>query len=189
MDQSWASTRAGDAERARTADVVRAAYAEGRLDQDEHDERIARALSATTYADLRVLVADLPVGPVPLPTASIANPAGPDEGTEVTGERRSAPDAAFVFGSGLVAVVGLAATSGFGFPQLVSFVSAVFAVAAGHRALRRLLHVRSGPKGPRGWHLTAIGAGLGYVALLQVAIAVVSFVVLVVTGPAVPTGW
>ena len=58
---------AGSADRERTVGVLRAGFTEGRLTQDELDDRIARAYAARTYGDLWALTADLPVGPVPYP--------------------------------------------------------------------------------------------------------------------------
>jgi hypothetical protein len=58
---------AGSADRERTVGVLRAAFTEGRLNQDELDDRVARAYAARTYSDLWALVADLPAGPLPYP--------------------------------------------------------------------------------------------------------------------------
>src|SRR5690348_11670980 len=58
--------RVSDADRERVTARLRENFAEGRLDQDELDERISAALNAKTFADLRPLTADLP-GPVPAP--------------------------------------------------------------------------------------------------------------------------
>ena len=52
--------RAGDADRDTTIAVLREAFAEGRLSQDEFDERLERAHHARTYADLAQLTTDLP---------------------------------------------------------------------------------------------------------------------------------
>ena len=58
---------AGSADRERTVGVLRAAFTEGRLNQDELDDRVARAHAARTYGELWVLIADLPAGPLPYP--------------------------------------------------------------------------------------------------------------------------
>jgi hypothetical protein len=58
------AVRASDAERDRAAEVLRAAFAEGRLTRAELDERLSAAYAATTHADLRDLTGDLP-GAVP----------------------------------------------------------------------------------------------------------------------------
>lgn len=58
---------AGSADRERAVGVLRAAFTEGRLTQEELDDRVARAYAARTYGDLWALVADLPAGPLPYP--------------------------------------------------------------------------------------------------------------------------
>jgi len=52
--------RVSDAERQAVADRLGEHFAEGRLDQDEFDERAGRAMSAKTRADLSGLFDDLP---------------------------------------------------------------------------------------------------------------------------------
>jgi hypothetical protein len=52
--------RVSDAERADVADRLSKHYGDGRLDQAEFNERLDRALSATTRSDLTGLLADLP---------------------------------------------------------------------------------------------------------------------------------
>ncbi|MEV5613478.1 DUF1707 and DUF4190 domain-containing protein [Streptomyces sp. NPDC052225] len=59
------SMLAAHADRERAVDVLRAGFAEGRLPQVEYERRIERAYQARTVAELGVLVADLPQGPVP----------------------------------------------------------------------------------------------------------------------------
>lgn len=54
------SLRIGDVERDGAIAALARHFADGRLSQDEHEERTARALKARTGADLRVLFADLP---------------------------------------------------------------------------------------------------------------------------------
>lgn len=70
--------RASDAERDWAAELIRAAFAEGRLTPAELDERLAAAYAAKTRADLRDLTGDLP-GTVPAQTAADHGPltAGP----------------------------------------------------------------------------------------------------------------
>ena len=58
---------AGNADRERAVGVLRAAFTEGRLTQDELDDRVAQAYAARTYGDLWALTADLPAGPLPYP--------------------------------------------------------------------------------------------------------------------------
>lgn len=72
---------AGTADRERAIDVLRAGFAEGRLSQAEHAERVGRAHAARTCADLAELVADLPAGPsgmvMPYPVAPYPPPVPP----------------------------------------------------------------------------------------------------------------
>jgi Domain of unknown function (DUF1707)/Domain of unknown function (DUF4190) len=58
----YGNMRASTADRERVIDVLKAAFAEGRLTQDECEERVGQALSARTYAELAPLTADLPAG-------------------------------------------------------------------------------------------------------------------------------
>jgi hypothetical protein len=76
----YGNMRASTADRERTIDVVTAAFVEGRLTQEECEERAGQAFSARTYGDLATLTADLPAGQLgrlvpqlagyPAPTAS-----------------------------------------------------------------------------------------------------------------------
>ena len=52
--------RAADRDREGTAEMLREAYAEGRLDRAELDERTDAAFRARTWGELRRLTADLP---------------------------------------------------------------------------------------------------------------------------------
>jgi hypothetical protein len=54
--------RAGHADRDQTVNVLKAAFVQGRLAQDELELRLHQALTARTYADLRAVTADLPAG-------------------------------------------------------------------------------------------------------------------------------
>lgn len=70
--------RPADADRERVAEILNAAFVEGRLSRDEHDTRLQTALSARAYADLDRVVADLPVAlapVVPPPHAPVVAPA------------------------------------------------------------------------------------------------------------------
>ncbi len=64
------ATRASDRERDAVVQRVQQAFAEGRLDDTEFDERMRAALVARTHADLDVLLTDLPAAaPGPAPAA------------------------------------------------------------------------------------------------------------------------
>lgn len=75
--------RVSDAERAEVADRLSKHYGDGRLDQAEFDERMARAMSAKTHGDFAGLFADLPDLPGPdatgteAPRMALRTPQGP----------------------------------------------------------------------------------------------------------------
>jgi hypothetical protein len=72
-DQQYAAMRASDRDRGVVQDVLVAAYAEGRLDRDEFDERSGAVSGAKTYAELLPHIADLTAGaavPVTLTSTS-----------------------------------------------------------------------------------------------------------------------
>ncbi|AXK32125.1 DUF1707 and DUF4190 domain-containing protein [Streptomyces armeniacus] len=54
---------ASNSDRERAVDVLRAAFAEGRLTKEEHDQRTGRAVAARSIEELQQLTADLPHGP------------------------------------------------------------------------------------------------------------------------------
>ena len=70
-----AGTRASDRERDAVVQRVQDAFAEGRLDDAEFDERSRAALTARTHADLDALLADLPAAPsAPGPAPALPGP-------------------------------------------------------------------------------------------------------------------
>ncbi|MCX4905742.1 DUF1707 domain-containing protein [Streptomyces sp. NBC_00878] len=74
--------RASDADRDRTADILREALAEGRLTAEEHAERVEDVFRAKTVGELEPLVADLPAAHPSRPTATFAAaPNRPTPGT------------------------------------------------------------------------------------------------------------
>jgi len=77
--------RVSDGDRQAAAERLRAAHDEGRLDFHEYDDRLVRAYSAVTYADLDRLFADLPVNPPARVLPATAAPRVP--------ARRRQPDA------------------------------------------------------------------------------------------------
>ena len=58
---------AANADRERAVGVLRAGFTEGRLTQEELDDRVAQAYAARTYGQLWALTADLPAGALPYP--------------------------------------------------------------------------------------------------------------------------
>ncbi|MGV1004110.1 MAG: DUF1707 SHOCT-like domain-containing protein [Candidatus Nanopelagicales bacterium] len=69
---------ASDSDRAKFADRLGDAFAEGRLTREEYEERLGATMSARTYGDLRPVLADLPGSGAVLPAGEhlpIARPA------------------------------------------------------------------------------------------------------------------
>ena len=79
--------RAGDADRERVAERLRAALDEGRLNLYEYDDRLREAYAAKTYAELDALLADLP-GVTPVSQSQVATRAQtkPGRGEPIHGE-------------------------------------------------------------------------------------------------------
>ncbi len=78
LTSGFGNMRASTADRERTNDVLKAAFVEGRLTQEECEQRAGQAFSARTYADLAALTCDLPAGPlgalVPQPPGRAVSP-------------------------------------------------------------------------------------------------------------------
>ncbi len=87
-----AELRASDADREKIAELLRDAYAEGRLTVDEHSERIEAAYNAKTLGELAPLTRDLPAHR-PL---SAGEPAVP--GPQLPPARQESPSVVAVFG-------------------------------------------------------------------------------------------
>ena len=85
--------RIGDSERDQAAELLREHMAAGRLDQDEFDDRLGKALTARTSADLDPLFTDLP-GPKPgnavAPAANFTPPPW-QSGSNITGNALTRP--------------------------------------------------------------------------------------------------
>ncbi|MGW0464054.1 DUF1707 SHOCT-like domain-containing protein [Streptomyces sp. NPDC003027] len=73
------SLRASDADRDRIADILRDALAEGRIDAEEHSERIDAVYRAKTVGELEPIVRDLPAGARPRQDPESAYAYGPDD--------------------------------------------------------------------------------------------------------------
>ena len=71
--------RASDADRDRIADILRDALAEGRLDAEEHSDRIDAVYRAKTLGELEPIVRDLPAGARPRQEPESAYAYGPDD--------------------------------------------------------------------------------------------------------------
>ncbi len=66
--------RASHADREQVVEVLKDAFAQGRLDKAELDGRLDWALSSRTYAELTALTADIPVRAEPAPEPVQARP-------------------------------------------------------------------------------------------------------------------
>ena len=64
MPGGHGSMRSSTADRERAIDVLKAAFAEGRLSREEFEQRAGQAYRSLTYAELGALTADLPAGPL-----------------------------------------------------------------------------------------------------------------------------
>ncbi|MGW6913782.1 DUF1707 SHOCT-like domain-containing protein [Kitasatospora sp. NPDC054939] len=101
-----ADMRASDADRERIAELLRDAYAEGRLDVDEHAERIEAAYRAKTMGELAPLTRDLPAH------RSISFEKGPLGGAQPAGRPRPAQPPARQESPTMLAVFGGASRKG-----------------------------------------------------------------------------
>ncbi len=134
-----ASMRASSADRERAVDVLKAGFAEGRLTQDEYNDRMGRAYAARTYGDLAALTADLPAGALPAwPVPAYQPP--PPSGTNSMAIASRVLGVAEFFTAGLTAIP---------------------AVVCGHIARRQMKQTAE-----RGDGLATSGLVLGYMAII-----------------------
>lgn len=96
---------ASDADRAKYADFLGDAFAEGRLTHEEYEERLAATMSARTYGDLLPVLADLPNSgmAVPAPPAAAPVPAAsragvPEGWYAAAGSSENSATAVAIFG-------------------------------------------------------------------------------------------
>ena len=153
--------RAASADRERAVDVLKAGFAEGRLTQDEYNERMNRAYAARTYAELMALTADLPAGAMPTvyPMPVYQPP--------VT--TNSLARASLVLGVAEFFTMGL---------------TAIPAIICGHMAKREMRQT-----GQRGDGLATSGLVLGYMAVIFWGILIVlSIVGAVISATGTPGG-
>jgi hypothetical protein len=136
--RAHASMRASSADRERAVDVLKAGFAEGRLTQDEYNDRMGRAYAARTYGELAALTADLPAGAVPAWPVPAYQP--PLSGTN------SMAIASMVLGVAEFFTAGL---------------TAIPAVICGHIARRQMKETAQ-----RGDGLATSGLVLGYMAII-----------------------
>jgi DUF1707 SHOCT-like domain/Domain of unknown function (DUF4190) len=142
--------RAASADRERAVDVLKAGFAEGRLTQEEYNDRMGRAYAARTYGELAALTADLPAGPWPTPSAW---PVPQQQPTSTN----SMAIASMVLGVAEFFTAGL---------------TAVPAVICGHVARRQMKLT-----GQRGDGLATGGLVLGYMAIIFWAVLIAASLV------------
>jgi hypothetical protein len=159
------SMRAASADRERTVDVLKAGFTEGRLTQDEYNDRMGQAYAARTYGDLAALTTDLPGGamptawPVPVPVYQ------PSTSTNSLARASMILGVAEFFSMGLTAVP---------------------AVICGHVAKREMRQT-----GQRGDGLATAGLVLGYMAIIFWGVLIVLAILgaaIQVSGGATPGG-
>ena len=160
LSRTQASLRASDADREQLVDVLKGAFAEGRLSQDEYTERMERAYTAKTYGELALLSADLPAQ---MPSSY---PAYRSPGTN------SLAVASLVFGVAEFFTAGL---------------TAVPAVVLGHKARRQIRTTGEQGSGMATAGLILGWTAIGLFALL-VAVAVLAAVALNAHGTGPATG-
>jgi uncharacterized membrane protein len=146
---SHASMRAASADRERAVDVLKAGFAEGRLTQEEYNDRMGRAYAARTYGELAALTADLPAGPWPVPAWPVPVPVQPST--------NSMAIASMVLGVAEFFTAGL---------------TAIPAVICGHVARRQMKLT-----GQRGDGLATGGLVLGYMAIIFWAVLIAASLV------------
>jgi hypothetical protein len=144
-----AAMRASSADRERAVDVLKAGFAEGRLTQDEYNDRMGRAYSARTYGELMALTSDLPAGVLPAwPVAAYQAPAASTNSMAI---------ASVVLGVAEFFTVGL---------------TAIPAVVCGHIARRQIRQTAE-----RGDGLATSGLVLGYMAIIFWAVLIAATLV------------
>jgi Domain of unknown function (DUF1707)/Domain of unknown function (DUF4190) len=141
------SMRAASADRERAVDVLKAGFTEGRLTQDEYNDRMGRAYAARTYGELTALTADLPAGAMPAIWPTLAPVYQPPMPTNSLARASLILGVAEFFSMGLTAIP---------------------AVICGHLAKSELRQT-----GQRGDGMATAGLVLGYMAIIFWGIVVV----------------
>lgn len=147
---------AGTMDRERAIDVLKAGFAEGRLTQAEHDERVTKVYAARTYGDLAPLVADLPAGPVGI-VVSYPAAGSPPSTMPVRPMTNSLAMASLICGLFELPTLG---------------ITALPAVILGTRARQQIRET-----GERGEGLAVAGLILGWTAIALFSAAVVGLMI------------
>jgi hypothetical protein len=153
--------RAASVDRERGVDVLKAAFAEGRLNQDEYNDRMGKAYNARTYGELVALTGDLPAGPLP-----VAMPQAWQQAWQAPPVQRtnSMATAALVMGLLEFFTMGL---------------TAIPAIICGHIARGQIKRTAE-----QGDGMAVAGLVLGYLAIaFGVLIAIIAVVAIAHSGP------
>lgn len=155
MTHDGPGMRASDNDRERAADVLKAALAEGRLDYEEHADRLNRVMTSRTYGELVHVTSDLPggLGNHPAPVAQTWQP-------QSGYVRREQPEPLAV-ASLILGILGF-----------FTGITAIPAVVTGHLALGRIKRARTDGHG-----MAVAGLVMGYI---QIAIGII--ILLMVLG-------
>jgi hypothetical protein len=160
--------RASDADRERAADVLKAGFAEGRLNKEEYDQRLERVHASSTYGELHTLLADLPQGPEPMPRQPQMQPQmQPVPQTFWAVPPQLAPTNGSATGALICGVL----------TPLTWGLTAVPAVILGHKARSEMRRT-----GERGEGFAVAGLVLGYLAIGS-WLMIVLFGLILVAGP------
>lgn len=146
-----ADMRAASADRERVVDVLKAAFAEGRLTQEEYNARMGRAYEAKTYGDLAALTTDLPHG------FGVMQPAAGWQPVPAA-RTNSTAVASLVLGLAEFVTVG---------------ITAIPAIICGHKAHKEIQRT-----GEQGAGLATAGLILGYMALVAWVLVIAAGLVL-----------
>jgi hypothetical protein len=152
-DQQIGAMRASHSDRERTIDVLKAGFSEGRLGQAEYEQRLSRATQAQTYAELNVLIADLPQGPMAMPRPSQLQPQVQTNYPPVARTFLPAPLPPRTNGTAIGALVCGILTPMYG-------LTAIPAVILGHKAKAEIRKT-----GEQGDGLATAGVVLGWLAI------------------------
>lgn len=165
----YGQMRTSAADRERAVDVLKAGFAEGRLDKEEYVQRVGMVETSRTYAELAAIVGDLPVGPfgtMPyLAAGPQAFPAAPSRFPAYPSYR--APAGSPVYPplsrrNGLAVASLVCACAAFMLPPLVIPAIMLGAVALG----------RPGPDGRRGRGMALAGMFISLTVVLGVTLLI-----------------
>jgi Domain of unknown function (DUF1707)/Domain of unknown function (DUF4190) len=142
---------ASDADRERVIDLLKEAFAEGRLTRQQHGARVQRAFGSRTYGELDTVSADLPAGPLrTLPSWSGTVTPAASAYLAAAPSRRTSPLAVACLVCGLI-------------PVLPATLSAIILGIAARRQIART--------GERGAGLATAGLALGALWIVLTLIA------------------